>query len=432
MAVKDVRPVVSRYHGGRSGGRSERYYDDEGRGRSMGLWEWFKEYFEANPTLDHLLEIQDDQCYRLLKYSVTRHGLMDIAYMWLPGWRDYADTRAHRLVLQHKLSEAEWCTFHQHLLDGFNRTQAERERIEHARAENEAGDRARYEIQQVAKRLEIMRADEELVYKPVELTAGMLATELGQVFTSDEKVGDQGDWIEDAVDTYNSGQGFGYEVTKATGVKIQITLSLDLSNSMYYNGVHMVAAAAFRDLGLALKALKAQYPEDLYTAFFTFSEDAYGAGNSGKYVVRLETPEYDNESQQAQYVGKFEEFRDYRPSIVNKWNNYEGVFTGTDTWVTPLFLKIEDWEKTHSDPGALKLDIVITDAVVEHKKDIREADIIQERRDGSLQTVFLNFMAERDVVGSTLPKRCFNMCADKDNVSGLLRNLIMEFVGAHL
>jgi hypothetical protein len=97
-----------------------------------------------------------------------------------------------------------------------------------------------------------------------------------------------------------------------------------------------------------------------------------------------------------------------------------------------LLEEIEKWEKEESDPGAVRLDIVLTDAVFEHKKDIRESDVIQERRDGQLQTVFLNFMPEKEWLNSTLPKRCFMIKVDKDNVAGILRNVLSEFVGAQL
>ena len=120
-----------------------------------------------------------------------------------------------------------------------------------------------------------------------------------------------------------------------------------------------------------------------------------------------------------------------RPSVINQWHG-DGIFTGTDTWFAPLFKMIEDWEVKDSDAGAVRLDIVITDAVFEHKTDIRECDTIQERRNGNLQTVILNFMPEKDWVNSTLPKRCFMLKVDAGNVAGILRNVLTEFVGAYI
>ena len=424
MPVRDVRPTVSRYRGGHyGGGRSERYRDDEGHGQSKDIWEWFKSYFESDPTLDHLLAIDELRCYQLIKGSTDRHGLMDIAFYWTPGWRaPDQDTRAHRLVLHYRLTEDNWKTFHAHLAKNYDAHKAQVEKEEHERAERYDGDRAAYQARMEAERIQRDEQDRLAVHEIVEITAGTLSSELNQVFISTDKVGDDGDWIEEMVDTYQDGSGFGYEADKATGIKLQITLSLDLSNSMYYNGVHKAAAAAYRDLGMSLKALKTAYPEDLYIAFFTFSDNAWEG--PGKRVVRFEVPVPSEETY-------FQPFTDYRPSVIDRWYK-EGEFEGTDTWMAPLFEKMEEWEKKESDPGAVKLDIVITDAVLEHKKDLRESDIIQERRDGSLQTVFLNFLSAEEAINSSLPKRCYQVHVDKDNVAGTLRNVISEFVGAHL
>ncbi len=421
MPARDVRPVASNSRGG--SGRSSSggsYYDDEGRGASKDLWEWFQNWFTIDPTLDRLLSLDDRMCYQCLTRSVGRYGLEDIAHMREPGWFPGDDTRAHRLVLEYRLKEDDWVLFHLHLVEGYNRHKDALE--EHRRAESEDSEKrwAEYRARVEAERLEVARQDQLEVSKIVEMTAGMLQSELNQVFISNDKVGDAGDWIEETVDTYQDGSGFGYEQDKATGIKLQITVSLDLSNSMYYNGVHQVAAACFRDLCLSLKAMKAEYPDDLYTAFFTFSDNDWEG--DGKHVVRFETPRVQNEGD---YFGEFSLFR---PSNIAARH----IFTGTDTWMAPLFAKIEKFENSESDPGAVRLDIVITDAVMEHKKDIRESDIIQERRNGSLQTVFVNFLKPEEAINSTLPKRCFQMFADKDNVAGLLRQVIAEFVGAHV
>lgn len=78
------------------------------------------------------------------------------------------------------------------------------------------------------------------------------------------------------------------------------------------------------------------------------------------------------------------------------------------------------------------MDIVITDCVVEHPSDIRRSDEIQERRDGSLQTVFLNFLDEKYWVNSDLPSRCVQYGAKPDTIDGLLRTITAQFVNAYL
>jgi hypothetical protein len=172
--------------------------------------------------------------------------------------------------------------------------------------------------------------------------------------------------------------------------------------------------------------MRAMYPDDLYTAYFTFSNaDWFDKNNFGRRV--------DSYNRKRPVEGEtFGDFNKIRPSEVNGWNNYSGIFDGTDTWVSPLFEVIERWENEHSDLGAMRLDIIITDAVLEHPKDIRDADVVQQRRNGSLQSVFLNFMPEEDWLNSTLPRHCFQIGVNADNVSGILRNILSEFLAVNV
>lgn len=421
MPAGDVRTNRSRGrgYGGGGGGSS---YDDQGRGDSKNVWEWFERNFTADPTLRWLLSHDDKTYYWMLKNSVERYGLVDIAYMWEPGWKQHQDTRAHRLVIS-KLSEADWLKFHKALVDAYKRHKAKLEEEQKERWNRMRGEQALEQARREAARAIVRREDYEQIQQTVAPTVGMFEAEFNTAFRYVDRVADAGDWIENAVDTYIDGTGYGYEDQKATGVKLQITVSLDLSNSMYYNGVHIVASETFRNLVLTLEEMKTNFPEDLFTAYFTFSLDWYDrAGRRVDQLVFNPTKKVDEYDTQALSV--------YTPSAIRGWAGYngKGPFEGEDTWISPLFDAIEKWEVKESDPGALKLDIIITDAVLEHPIDIREADKIQERRDGSLQSVMLNFMPTSQWLGSTLPRRCFQMAVDKDNVAGLVRQVLYEFV----
>lgn len=420
MARGDVRPTVERHSRGSWGGGSSSYhYDDEGRGESLRLWEWFQAAYERSGYSSEWLMSMDDQtCYTLVKNSTSRFGLVDFVYSHPEG-----DTRARRLVIQ-KSDELTWNKFHQHLMEAYNRVREKLAQEQKERADKYQAEWAAQEVVREAQRAVVAREDWEQVAMVTEVTAGMLSSDLNQAFINKDRVGDSGDWIEETVDTFIDGSGFGYETQKATGIKIQITVSLDLSNSMYYNHIHLAAANAFRDIGMTLRSLKDEYPDDLYCALFTFSDDDYnGHGKACRGLdIFTRKPEHEHDFMALDY---------YRPSKIAGWYG-TGPFDGTDTFISPLFQEIEGWEKEHSDPSAVKLDIVLTDAVLEHPRDIKEADAIQERRDGTLQSVFLNFMPEGDWLNSTMPKRCYQLKVDRDNISGMLRNIISEFVGAHL
>jgi hypothetical protein len=165
--------------------------------------------------------------------------------------------------------------------------------------------------------------------------------------------------------------------------------------------------------------LKRELEGNLFTAYFTFSEDSWNG--KGKQVRDMKFGEGD----------EFNNFNHFRPSEVKGWYGH-GPYDGTDTFITPLFERIEKWEAAESDPGAIKLDIILTDAVLEHASDIREAAVVMERRDGALQAILLNFMPEGQWHDATLPRRCVQYPANKDNIDGMLRNLLSEFVAIQL
>jgi hypothetical protein len=411
------------YHHKESAGSGYRFrgsrsyeYDDEGRGGSKSLWEWFEQGFTDNDEKKvWLMNQDDDTCYRLIKGSTYRFGIEDIATINNPD----LDTRARRLVMK-KLSKGDWDEYWKHLVDGYERQRGE---LEKRWQERHDAQQEEYEAERVARMAVLAKIRDEDVAqttKTVELSAGALRAEFSDVFTLHERSGaDEGDWIDDVVEGTTTGHGFGYEQRENSSVKLQITLSLDMSNSMYYNRINTKAMTAFYEIGQTLRALQSEFPNDLFAAFFEFSLDSYNNGR-GKAVRQLTGDDPD-----------FGPFKEYRPSeVASVYGN--GRFDGEDTWISPLLENIEKWEADASDSGAIKLDLVITDAVLEHVGDIKDGSIIQDRRDGSLQTVLLNLMPETEWGEVSLPRHCYQYHVDADNLSGALRNMIMEFVNVQL
>ena len=177
---------------------------------------------------------------------------------------------------------------------------------------------------------------------------------------------------------------------------------------------------------MTLESIQKEYVGDVFTAAFKFSLE-----DDGKHAARITIPNWERDRVKDEcYLGMMERWRVTQRS--GGWNDQDATFSGEDTWMYPLFTEIEKWENAESDPGAIRLDIVITDAVLEHPKDIRESSIIQERRDGTLQTVLLNLMPEDRWLDSTLPLRCVQYPANRDNLAGLLRNVLAEFVSVYV
>lgn len=441
MSHGDVRPTKSNYRGGSWGGSTVRYYDDEGRGESKNLWEWFCEYYNGtrggrysattaallsllpgakfSPSLAHLLEMPEQDAYACIKFTVSRYGLYDIAVKW----SNAEESRARQLVIK-DLGEAAWVEFHAYLVACYSKVIEKIEREQHEAAERQRGEWAVYEAQRKAQQAIVDREDFELTDGNARLSLGQFESELATAVSSvDTYTYGGGDSIDDVVEVISDGSGWIEESSKAKGVKLQISLSLDMSNSMVYNGVAMQAATAFRDIGWMMKLLKQNNPDDLNIAFFTFSRDigwSDKVSNYGKLVTELTAKPIEPGSTSIQ------EFSEFRESYLR--NNVRSLFDGHDTYVAPLFEAIQNWENENGDPGAVRLDIILTDAVLEHPGDIRDADAIQERRNGNLRSVMLNFMPESDWLGSTLPKRTFMVKVDAENISGMLRNILSEFL----
>lgn len=440
MAQKDVKPIKTNYRGG-SWGRSSNAYKIRsagGRRSNDDLWERFERWFNRNPDdPDHLYTLDEQDCYNYVRNSTLRYRLYDICTIASPGYNTYTDgtistdSRAHRLVIKHH-SEAEWLKFHKFLVDNHNKIDDQIKKEQQERAEQrEAEWQARIEQQQ-AERLKVDLADLKQAHNDVELAWGMFQSDLYEAFRPTDKVGASGDWIEDPVDILYGEQsnGWGYSAKKATGVKMQVTVSLDLSNSMYYNNVHWSATDAFRKLGFLLRKMANEFGDDFHVAFFTFSDDEWYDKDAGKRVRKLE-PKFrpDNDAQK-----EIAEFLDFMPSRIDTWKERHGcpnMFGGTDTWFTPLFEQIEKWEEAKGDPNAARIDIILSDAVFEHPTDVRRSSEIQERRDGNLQSVILNFLPMEEIVHSTLPLRCRQVPVHGENVNGVLRSLISDFIASN-
>lgn len=424
MAYGDRKSVS--YRGG-GGGSYAATYDDEGRGASKSYWEAFQRSFERSGySVNWLLGkgdniLSDSTLYSYATNMTYRYSLHDWA------WRRYEDPegndgRVRRLVVD-KCGVVVWQQFQERAEQVHDKIEAERElRYRQAQEEWDAQSRAALEAR------EIRRGEEYFeVMKHVDLIAGGMQSQFMEAFESVDIYGRrEGDWIDDVVGISTSGYGFGEETQRAKGLKIQVTVSLDLSNSMTYNRLAEPAVAAFRNIYLALEKIKEEHPTDMFVAAFEFSDDGWAEGintpnkeyRAGRVARRLQGTGRDD----AHSLGAVEL---YRPG-------QHHCFNGEDTWFYPLFTEIEKWEKEHSDPGAVKIDLILTDAVLEHQSDIRLCDEIQERRDGVLHTVLMNFLPMSRWAKNDLPARCVQYAADRDNMIVALRNILLEYVGVYV
>jgi len=433
MARGDTRPYRGR---GYSGGGYGSHYDDEGRGNSKTVWERYEHEFNAaEDKFVWAISIDNRFCHDIIRDTVVRYNLNDGPTYW-----NRADERGEEWVLERMKGDDsrvsrlnlkyygmdKWLKVYSHILEGYEMWEAEegeRYRVIALERDKEFQEYAA----EAAKRAKQVRIEEyEAIAPNVEMISGLLKSDLYEVMLDRDVYNlKEGDWIDDVTGAYTGTGGFAEEERHyASGnIKLQVTVSLDKSNSMSNNGIDKVAMEVFREIGLSLRELKALYPEDLFISFYTFSD-----GTDGKRVVRLGTEykylegrvdkDYSKEDEYSLY-----EFEPLRPDRMN-WL----YFTGYDTWIYPLFENIKDWEDCYSEPGAARLDIIITDAVLEHPADIRQASQIQANRNGNLQTVLLNLLPEYEWVNSSLPYKCIQYGVTKENLANVLRMLLSEFM----
>lgn len=247
---------------------------------------------------------------------------------------------------------------------------------------------------------------DQVFNEKVNVQVSDFVSELATAIRYREKTGlHEGDWVEDPERVFTDHRVFGEEVAIAAGVKMQITVSIDGSRSMYANDIMSRAGAAFVAIHKMIRAAQAELPEgSIIYAPFTFAHD--GFQDKGKRAYQLHD------------AGALA----YADTSVMAGN-------GSDTWIYPLFECIEKWEIEHSDPSIYRLDIIITDGVLEHPKDVVKANEIQERRNGRLSTVMLNFLPTREWGEYRLPERCVQYAVTRDNVSQTMRKVIAESLG---
>lgn len=426
MAYGDTKSV--KYRGGGGWGSSS-YYDDEGRGRSKDLYERFCELWEGHKAdrLDFLFnaeKLTNDFLWNLWKNTTWRFNLHDFCDN--VNWSD-SDGRVKRMIVK-QFSDKTWSRFVEERLKPLNEIEKERVWMEQLASGIKSIIRQHeYKVEEkkrIAAKLEKLEQETTELYQRVELTAGTLRSDFFEATRAKERYGQfDGDWIDDPVAGYMGTGGFGEEYRTSTGIKLQVTLSMDISNSMRHNKVSEAASQAYLELGLAIKQLAEENAGSVFYAFFEFSGE-----EDGKHAKRLTDEKQWYNSYDGVHADEGEEF--YLEELEQVRHGFR--YDGEDTWMYPLFEKIEKWENGHSDPGAIKIDLIISDAVLEHPTDLSKSSVIQERRDGMLQTIVLNLMPEKHWHGGALPMRCVQYAANPDNLAGLMRNILMDVVNTYI
>jgi hypothetical protein len=332
----------------------------------------------------------------------------------------------------------------------------------------------------------------DLSQQSANIVVGEFLSELAAAIRFRMKIGQtQGDWIEEPERLYTDGGVFATEEAVASEVKLQITVTLDASTSMWNNGIMKFAGPTFAALDQIIRASMRDLPEgSVHYAPFVFHEKAFkipasliptytarvdwGLTEQGKKrKERMEAqgkiyePLASDKRQQNQYnvIPQFPpdhlwneavRFGEVPAGAVSRYWKKDAPFrvhrtdkdgkdklviqhkdmwvsdyamSGIETFVAPLFEAIQKWEQEEGDISATRLDIVITDGVFQDAQDVARASRIQEDRNGRLKTVLLNFVPSKDWENVQLPERCSQFQVTPRNLDNSIRTILTDAIG---
>lgn len=286
------------------------------------------------------------------------------------------------------------------------------------------------------------KSNEIQAVRTTNIMVGDFVSELMQAMKFRMKVGQtQGDWVEEPERLFSDGGIFATEERIASKVKLQLTLSLDASTSMWMNKIMGYAGPTFIQMDRVIREAAMEVPEGCITyAPFIFHEKAmqipasflsmYSGGldytgvklrrgqNTPK-TVWPRSPRKD-EFEAAMRLGQIPQNAMYR--------DYE--MSGTETNISELFKAIQQWENVHGDPSALRLDIILTDGVFDNRKDVEMASRFQEFRRNSCRTktIMLNFLERKEWGDFAVPEHSLMYPVTPDNLDSSIRGLLSEAV----
>lgn len=271
----------------------------------------------------------------------------------------------------------------------------------------------------------------------------------------------EGDFIEEPERCFTDGMVFAVEETVASQVKLQLTVSMDASTSMWANNIMRFAGPTFVALDRIIRKAMLDLPQGtIHYAPFIFHGVSFKLPSNflRQYSGRLEF----RRGEDAQY--KSERFSGWPAWVsIEDWRRAQELgeipgdmmhgeykmlptkdklgrvsirnqyvptmpLSGVDTRIAPLFQAIKDWEERDGDTGSVRLDIVITDGVFKHHDDMQEATRIQMGRGGKLRTVLLNFLPMNEWSDYPVPEQCQMFAVTTENLDTSIRNLLNEAI----
>ena len=244
---------------------------------------------------------------------------------------------------------------------------------------------------------------------------GHVESEVLHAMRMREKTGLQdGDWLDDPVAAFHAtGSGaFGEEVKTLARPAVHVNVGLDASHSMWQLGLAEAAWNAFRYIFYTLSMFHDAHP----TAKLTVTGWLFAYGEEDKrYKVKAGSKVRKADWERA----KKDIF-----AITNQYGRVEPTWSGEDTYIAPFLEELLAEDEKH--PGCYIQDLIITDAVLQHPMDVREASKVQQTRMmlGSVNTILLNFQPQEDALKYPVPSGAVQYYVSAMNLLPMLKQLL--------
>lgn len=240
---------------------------------------------------------------------------------------------------------------------------------------------------------------------------------------------DGGD-LDEVVQHYLEHDGMADDYQRLSKIRLQITLAADLSGSMFRveNGRPIVPAMAM--MRMFQRAFK-QTQEHLAPGVLNYSMWCWSAGVIGGETICLNDLSMGSLIPE-EYQERPELFGVPMPlSMIEIDQFFEGIaavkptFRGTGTQLIPLISGLRKWEENHGDPGAYRLDVIVSDGKL-YEDDVKKCSLaqVERRAGGKYEGVILQIGPDKTLV----PEGLTMIKCKPQQLDVIMRDILLGFV----
>jgi hypothetical protein len=237
---------------------------------------------------------------------------------------------------------------------------------------------------------------------------------------------ESGDDLDDVVDQALERTGMSEEQQRLSRTRLEMKFCLDISSSMWqtnHGRPILPGTVMMRMFNIALNLVRMKLPENV----FKFSQWLWSAGHGGHMVCCLDDLSLGNfVPDELQHIVKAK--RNPTPAEIDALYARLGAHTpdyvGHGTTIVNLLKGLNAWEQKHGDSKAHRLDLVVTDGVID---DWKKAGAIQvdRRNAGKYEGDILQAATK---LNANIPEGFVVRKLSPEKLDFVTRDVLLEFV----